>query len=274
LSDRQTEAATSVSGIAIAVPEAGIAEVVLDRPEQRNSLTLAVLDGLRAAFDGLGARHDIKAIVLSATGTAFSAGHDLKEITAHRADKDAGRGFFERSMDSCAAMMQSILACPKPVIAAVEGTATAAGCQLVATCDLAVAAEDARFCTPGVNIGLFCSTPMVALTRNLPRKHAMEMLLLGEMIDARRASDWGLVNRVVPKGEARAAALGLARQIASKSPLTVAIGKRTFYDQIHLPVDEAYALAARVMVENLLARDAAEGISAFVEKRVPEWKGC
>lgn len=263
-----------MAGIAEAVPAPGIAEVILDRAAQRNSLTLDVLEGLRLTFERLGARDDIGAIVLLARGPAFSAGHDLKEITAKRAEADGGRAFFERSMQACAAMMQSIMACPKPVIAAVEGTATAAGCQLVATCDLAVAAEDARFCTPGVNIGLFCSTPMVALTRNVPRKRAMEMLLLGEMIDAERAAAWGLVNRVVPKGQARETALGLARQIASKSPLTVAIGKRTFYDQIHLPLDEAYELAARVMVENLLARDAEEGISAFVEKRTPEWKGC
>jgi enoyl-CoA hydratase/carnithine racemase len=264
---------TGSAGIAEAVPEAGVAEIVIDRPGQRNSLSLSVLEALGAAFLRAGAREDIKAIVLSANGPAFSAGHDLKELIAHRADADGGRDFFERAMQACTAMMQSILACPKPVIAAVEGTATAAGCQLVATCDLAVAAGDARFCTPGVNIGLFCSTPMVALTRNVPAKRAMEMLLLGEMIDAQLAADWGLVNRVVPKGEARAAALGLARQIASKSPVTVAIGKRTFYDQIQLPVDEAYTLAARVMVDNLLAQDAAEGISAFVEKRIPRWQG-
>ena len=257
----------------LAVPEPGIAEVTLDRPHARNSLTLAVLVELQSVFADLAARDDIKAIVLSARGLAFCAGHDLKEITAHRSDPDGGRGFFERSMQACATMMQAIMACPKPVIAAVEGTATAAGCQLVATCDLAVAADTAQFCTPGVNIGLFCSTPMVALTRNVPRKRAMEMLLLGELIDADRAAEWGLVNRVVPRAGVRAEALGLARQIASKSPLTVAIGKRTFYDQIHLPVGEAYELAARVMVENLLARDAEEGISAFVEKRPPEWTG-
>lgn len=257
-----------------ASPEPGIAEVVMDRAPARNSLALAQLIRLRSVFEALGQRSDVKAVILSARGPAFCAGHDLKEIIAHRSDPDGGRGFFEHAMQACAAMMQSILHCPKPVIALVEGTATAAGCQLVATCDLAVATDDARFCTPGVNIGLFCSTPMVALSRNVPAKLAMEMLLLGELIDAERAAQWGLVNRVAPRTQARAEALALARQIASKSSLTVAIGKRTFYDQIELPVGDAYALAARVMVENLLARDAVEGISAFVDKRPPEWRGC
>lgn len=260
------------NGLAEALAEPGVWEVVLDRPQARNGLTLALLLDLESAFLRLASRPDIKAVVLGARGPVFSAGHDLKEITAHRADSDGGRSFFERAMQACAAMMQSITACPKPVIAAVEGTATAAGCQLVATCDLAVAGEEARFCTPGVDIGLFCSTPMVALTRNVPPKRAMEMLLLGEMIDAARASEWGLVNRVVPRERVRDEALGMARQIASKSSLTVAIGKRAFYDQIHLPAGEAYRLASRVMVENLLARDADEGISAFVEKRPPEWQ--
>ena len=261
------------SGVCERVAEPGIGEIVLDRPQQRNSLSLDVIVALHAAFERLAQRDDLKAVILSANGPAFCAGHDLKEIAAHRGDVDGGRGFFELAMTRCAVMMQAIMACPKPVIAAVQGTATAAGCQLVATCDLAVAAEEAQFCTPGVNIGLFCSTPMVALTRNVPTKRAMEMLLLGELIDAERASQWGLVNRVAPAAAVRDVALGLARQIAAKSPLTVAIGKRAFYDQSQLPVGEAYALAARVMVENLLARDAAEGISAFIDKRPPEWKG-
>lgn len=262
------------AGVRIAAPvEPGIAEVVLDRPEARNGLSVAVIGTLHRAFQDLGGDRNVKAVVLSARGTAFCAGHDLKEIAARRSDPDGGRAFFEEAMQACAAMMQAITDCPKPVIAAVEGVATAAGCQIVATCDLAVASRAARFCTPGVNIGLFCSTPMVALSRNVPRKRAMEMLLLGELIDADRAADWGLVNRVVDVGGAREGALEFARQIASKSPLTVAIGKRAFYDQIHLPLGDAYALTARVMVENLLARDAAEGISAFIDKRPPEWTG-
>ncbi len=177
-------------------------------------------------------------------------------------------------MTRCAELMQAIVACPKPVIAAVHGIATAAGCQLVATCDLAVAEEDSRFATPGVNIGLFCSTPMVALARNVPRKRAMEMLLLGEMIGAQDAAEYGLVNRVVAKGASLAAALEMARIIASKSPLTVAIGKKAFYEQIEMPLGPAYDYAAKVMVENMLKSDAAEGIGAFLEKRPPVWKGC
>ena len=254
-----------------ATPEPGIASIVLDRPAFRNSLTLATLEALHAAIERAGANADIKAIVLSAHGPVFCAGHDLKEIVAHRADADHGRAFYSLVMATCARLMHAITTCPKPVIAAVQGTATAAGCQLVATCDLAVAGDDANFCTPGVNIGLFCSTPMVALTRNISRKHAMEMLLLGELIDARQAAAWGLVNRVVPAADVREAALSMARQIASKSALTVRIGKRTFYDQIERPVADAYDLAARVMVDNLLARDSIEGISAFVEKRAPQW---
>ena len=257
-----------------AMPEPGIALVSLNRPQARNGLTLAMLMRLRQVFEGLSTRGDVKAVVLAADGPVFCAGHDLKEITSHRGDADAGLEFFTHTMSTCAAMMQSITACPKPVIAAVHGTATAAGCQLVATCDLAIAAESAKFCTPGVNIGLFCSTPMVALSRNVPRKRAMEMLLLGDLIDARDAADWGLVNRVVANDRVLAEAMEFARRIASKSPLTVAIGKKTFYDQIEQPVSAAYELAARVMVQNLMARDAAEGIGAFVEKRTPEWKGC
>ena len=255
-------------------PEPGIAVLFLDRPKSRNSLSIAMMTALRGEIAALGTDPGVSAIVIAAEGPAFCAGHDLKELTAHRSDPDGGRIFYAETMTRCAEMMQAIVACPKPVIAAVHGTATAAGCQLVATCDLAVAEEDSRFATPGVNIGLFCSTPMVALSRNVPRKRAMEMLLLGEMMGAAEAAEYGLVNRVVAKDESYAAALEMARIIALKSPLTVAIGKKAFYDQVEMPLASAYDYAARVMVENMLKADAAEGISAFLEKRQPVWKGC
>jgi enoyl-CoA hydratase/carnithine racemase len=211
--------------------------------------------------------------VLTGKGPAFSAGHDLKELTAHRGDGDGGRAFFTDTMRDCSRLMQAIVASPKPVIAAVTGTATAAGCQLVATCDLAVAGETARFATPGVNIGLFCSTPMVALSRNVSRKRAMEMLLLGEMLPARAAAEYGLVNRVVADAEVLEEALAMARQIASKSRATVAIGKAAFYRQLEAPLAEAYDYAGAVMVENMMDRDAEEGMCAFIDKRAPTWKG-
>ncbi len=255
-------------------PESGVAVLFLDRPRQRNALSIAMLAALHGELATLGSDPSVAAIVIAAEGPGFCAGHDLKELTAHRDDPDGGRIFFTETMTRCAELMQAIVACPKPVIAAVHGIATAAGCQLVATCDLAVAEDDSRFATPGVNIGLFCSTPMVALARNVPRKRAMEMLLLGEMMGAAEAAEYGLVNRVVAKGEAFAAALDMARIIASKSPITVAIGKKAFYDQIDMPLSAAYDFAAKVMVENMLKADAAEGIGAFLEKRDPVWKGC
>ena len=250
-----------------------IAVITLNRPHARNSLSEALLAALQTSLDELAVDDDVRAIVLAANGPVFSAGHDLKELTARRADADAGRAYFAELMAICARLMQTIVLSPKPVIAAVEGVATAAGCQLVASCDLAVASQDARFATPGVNIGLFCSTPMVALSRNVPRKRAMEMLLLGEMLDAPTAADWGLVNRVVPTGSALEEAIGLARRIASKSPATVKIGKQAFYRQLETGMGEAYELAAAVMVENMLFRDASEGIGAFIEKRTPHWTG-
>ncbi|OYW55160.1 MAG: enoyl-CoA hydratase [Hyphomicrobium sp. 12-62-95] len=255
-------------------PEPGVAVLFLDRPQQRNALSVAMMAALHGELATLGTDPTVAAIVIAAEGPAFCAGHDLKELTAHRDAPDGGRIFFTETMTRCAELMQAVVACPKPVIAAVHGIATAAGCQLVATCDLAVAEEDSRFATPGVNIGLFCSTPMVALARNVPRKRAMEMLLLGEMMGAAEAAEYGLVNRIVAKGEAYATALDMARIIASKSPLTVAIGKKAFYDQIDMPLGQAYDFAAQVMVENMLKADAAEGIGAFLEKRDPVWKGC
>lgn len=251
----------------------GVALLTLARPAARNSLSDAMLDALTQALAAIAADASVRAVVIAAEGPAFSAGHDLKAIQAHRGDADGGRAYFDDVLARCAAVMTAIVRLPQPVIAAVEGVATAAGCQLVASCDLAVAGEASRFCTPGVNIGLFCSTPMVALSRNLAPKRAMEMLLLGEMIDARTALDFGLVNRVVPAGEARAAALALAGSIAAKSAPTVAVGKRAFYAQSELSLDEAYALAIGVMTDNMLARDAEEGIGAFLEKRPPSWEG-
>ncbi|KRE07514.1 enoyl-CoA hydratase [Bosea sp. Root381] len=250
---------------------AGVVTLTLDRPQSRNPLSEALIAALSDAFSALAEERNVKAVVLAAEGPVFSAGHDLKEMTAHRADADRGRAYFTDILGRCSALMQQITALPQPVIAAVEGTATAAGCQLVASCDLAVAGEAARFCTPGVHIGLFCSTPMVALTRNLAAKHALEMLLLGEMVPAEEAARMGLVNRVVPAGGALAEAQRLAAVIASKSPATIKIGKRTFYEQREMGLAAAYDHASAVMVENMLARDAEEGIGAFVEKRTPVW---
>ena len=270
------ERATSGKTATILLEErrGAVAILTLNRPEARNSLSLELLRALGNAIELTSADAEVRAVVLAARGPAFSAGHDLKELTAHRADADNGLAFYRTAMETCSGVMQAVLKSPKPIIAAVQGTATAAGCQLVATCDLAVAADEAQFATPGVNIGLFCSTPMVALSRNVPRKRAMEMLLLGEMLSAKAAAEYGLVNRVVPRDRVLEEALAMADVIASKSSLTVSIGKEAFYRQIELPVAEAYAYAADVMVRNMMARDAAEGIGAFIEKRTPEWKGC
>ena len=252
---------------------AAIALLTLDNPKARNALSEAMIAALHRALDDAASDLSVRAIVVAASGPAFCAGHDLKELSARRTDADKGTAYFRSIMTQCASMMQAIVACPKPVIAAVEGPASAAGCQLVATCDLAIASESAAFATPGVNIGLFCSTPMVALSRNVTRKQAMEMLLLGDMISADDAQRFGLVNRVVPKGQALAAALAMAETIASKSTLTVAIGKKAFYAQAAMPLADAYAHTVDVMVTNMLARDAAEGIGAFIAKRKPEWRG-
>jgi len=249
-----------------------IAMLVLNRPHPRNSLSEALLVALSAALDEIRSDKSIRAVVLAANGPAFCAGHDLKELTARRADADGGRGYFRHIMTTCSTMMQKIVTLPQPVIAAVQGPASAAGCQLVASCDLALASEAAKFATPGVDIGLFCSTPMVALSRNVARKHAMEMLLTGDMVEAQRAAAIGLVNRVVPADQERAEAVKLAKQIASKSSYTLKVGKEAFYRQIDLPLADAYAYASEVMTENMMARDAEEGICAFIEKRDPKWQ--
>ncbi|MGY4308380.1 enoyl-CoA hydratase/carnithine racemase [Bradyrhizobium sp. USDA 4369] len=249
-----------------------VAVLTLNRPAQRNSLSEALIAELHQALAGIASDTAVRAVVIAAHGPAFCAGHDLKELTARRSDADRGRAFFARLMSACSAMMQAIVHLPKPVVASVQGIATAAGCQLVASCDLAVASEHASFATPGVDIGLFCSTPMVALSRNVSRKQAMEMLLTGEPVPAERAREMGLVNRVVAAGTERDAAIALAQQVARKSAYTVKLGKEAFYRQAEMSLADAYQYAAEVMTENMLARDAEEGIGAFIEKRTPTWR--
>jgi enoyl-CoA hydratase/carnithine racemase len=249
-----------------------IAILTLNRPEARNSLSEALLVALGDAFTEIAHEPKVHAVVLAANGPAFSAGHDLKEFKRHRSDSDRGRAYFKYIMELCSTVMQQIVNLPQPVVAAVQGVATAAGCQLVASCDLSVASAAAKFATPGVNVGLFCSTPMVALSRNVARKHAMEMLLTGDMISAEDALRIGLVNRVVAPGTEREEALALGRKIAAKSAHVVKIGKEAFYRQVELGLKDAYSYAAEVMVENMLARDAEEGIDAFIEKREPKWE--
>src|SRR5450631_3654705 len=241
----------------------GIALLSFNRPQARNTLSEAMLAALHGEFDSIAGDEQVRAVIISHNGPAFCAGHDMKEMTAHRSDPDRGRSYFKALMERCSALMLSIQKLPQPVIAAVEG---------VATCDLAVASETARFSTPGVHIGLFCSTPMVALSRNVSNKHAMEMLLTGDMVSAADAHRIGLVNRVVPAGKASEHALELARQIASKSMLTVTLGKEAFYRQRELDLADAYKLTIDVMVDNMLAHDAEEGIGAFIEKRDPTWE--
>jgi enoyl-CoA hydratase/carnithine racemase len=247
-----------------------ILTVTLSNPPA-NALSIAVLEALGAVLAQAAADAAVRVIIIEAPGKVFSAGHDLKEMTAARAMPDRGRAFFERTMGLCAEVMLAIVRNPKPVIAKVDGLATAAGCQLVASCDLAIVSDQSRFATPGVNIGLFCSTPMVALSRNVGRKQAMEMLLTGETIDAATAREFGLVNRVVPREYLDQVVQKYATIIASKSALTLKIGKEAFYAQAEMPLTEAYAHAAEVMVTNMMARDAEEGINAFIEKRHPHW---
>lgn len=250
----------------------GVLRLTLNNPPA-NALSIALMEALLVELDRAGADREVRVVIIAAAGKLFSAGHDLKEMTAHRSDADRGRQFFETTMRLCADLMLKITHLPKPVIAEVDGLATAAGCQLVASCDLAICTDTSTFCTPGVNIGLFCSTPMVAVSRAAHRKQAMEMLLTGETIDASTAKDFGLVNRIVPKQYLSQIVDKYASVIASKSPLTLKIGKEAFYRQIEMPLEAAYDYTANVMVENMLARDAEEGIGAFLGKRHPEWKG-
>ncbi len=248
-----------------------ILRLVLNRPDARNALSKALMDALQAALDEAALDKNVRVIVLAAKGPVFSSGHDLKEMTTHRRDADHGRAAFAAIFAQCSKLMQTIVRHPKPIIAEVQGMATAAGCQLVASCDLAIAASNVRFATPGVNIGLFCSTPMVALSRNLSRKHAMEMLLTGEAISADEARRIGLVNRVVDPAALEDETMKLARSIASKPAATVKTGKEAFHRQLEMGLRDAYDYASRVMTENMLAAEAEEGICAFLEKREPKW---
>ena len=241
--------------------------VTLNRPERRNALSLPLMRELTRTLEQLGTDPSVQAVILRANGPVFSAGHDLSELSG------GSQEAYQEVFDACVILMETVQRIPQPVIAEVAGVATAAGCQLVATCDLAIAAEGARFATPGVKIGLFCSTPMVAVSRAIGRKRALEMLLTGEMIDAATAAEWGLVNRVVPADRLQAETRALAEKIGAASPYTVKIGKQAFYRQIDLPQHEAYEYTRDVMVENTLAADAQEGIGAFLEKRRPTWKG-
>jgi enoyl-CoA hydratase/carnithine racemase len=249
-----------------------VAILQLNRPGARNTLSEATLAALAASFSEIANDKSVRAVIIASSGPAFCAGHDMKEMTAHRADADRGRAYFKELMTKCSGVMQSIMRLPQPVIAAVEGVATAAGCQLVATCDLAIASTNARFSTPGVHIGLFCSTPMVALSRNVSAKHSMEMLLTGDMVSAQDAYRMGLVNRVVAAGKAQDEALAFARKITSKSAHTLKIGKEAFYRQRDMNITQAYDYTVEVMTENMMAHDAEEGIGAFIEKRDPTWE--
>ncbi|GGB30627.1 enoyl-CoA hydratase [Tistrella bauzanensis] len=264
----RTQAAAADTLVRLDIHDDGVAVLTLNRPAQRNALSLAMMSAIEAALDEIARNPAARAVVLRGEGPAFCSGHDLKEMRADP-DKASHAALFAQ----CSRMMTRIVRLPKPVIAEVGGIATAAGCQLVASCDLAVAATTARFATPGVNLGLFCSTPMVALSRAVGRKHAMEMLLMGEMADAETAHRFGLVNRVVAPEALSDTTMGMARLIASKSPLTLRTGKEAFYAQVEMTLDDAYAYASKVMTDNMQTNDAVEGIDAFLGKRKPIWQG-
>ena len=246
----------------------GILRLTLNDPATRNSLSEFMIEELHGAIKGAEAR----VVIIAANGPAFSSGHNLKEITIHRSDADGGSAYFKNLFDTCAELMLAIINHPCPVIAEIDGLASAAGCQLVASCDLAIATDRSTFCTPGVNIGLFCSTPMVALSRSVQHKHAMEMLLTGDVISAAEAMRMGLINRVTSHNELKTATQELAQKIASKSQAAIKIGKQAFNAQVEMPVAEAYAYMAQIMANNLLVPDAKEGIEAFIQKRKPKWK--
>ena len=265
----QSEKKMTEEALVLRHDDEGVTTLTMNRPQARNALSQGMLRALLDAFIEVSTDEAVRVVILAGTGPGFCAGHDLKEIKA----QNYSRNYTEQLFADCAELMQTIIRLPKPVIAQVHGIATAAGAQLVASCDLAISSQEARYATPGVNIGLFCSTPMVALSRNLSNKHAMQMLLTGDLIDAQNAYRMGLVNEVVDAEQLVTKTMELARKIASKSPLTVAIGKEAYYRQAELPLSEAYDYTKEVMVRNLEARDAQEGISAFIEKRHPVWCG-
>ena len=265
----QSEKKMTEEALVLRHDDEGVTTLTMNRPQARNALSQGMLRALLDAFIEVSTDEAVRVVILAGTGPGFCAGHDLKEIKA----QNYSRNYTEQLFADCAELMQTIIRLPKPIIAQVHGIATAAGSQLVASCDLAISSEEARYATPGVNIGLFCSTPMVALSRNLSNKHAMQMLLTGDLIDAQNAYRMGLVNEVVDAEELETKTMELAQKIASKSPLTVAIGKEAYYRQAELPLSEAYDYTKEVMVRNLEARDAQEGISAFIEKRHPVWCG-
>lgn len=270
MSEAASQSTSEADAMVVRQLNGGVLRLTLNNPPA-NALSIAMMEALQAALNDARDDEAVRVVVIAAAGAVFSGGHDLKELTAHREDDDRGRAFYEKTMRMCSEIMMTITSLPKPVIAEIDGVATAAGCQLVATCDLAICTDTSSFCTPGVNIGLFCSTPMVAVSRAAHRKQAMEMLLTGEAVDASTAKEFGLVNRIVPREYLRTVVDKYASTIASKSALTLKIGKEAFYQQIERPLSEAYDYTAWVMTENMLARDAEEGISAFLEKRDPKW---
>jgi enoyl-CoA hydratase/carnithine racemase len=268
----QTDAVGSGEPILLSSLSDGVLRLTLNRPRQRNPLSEAMLAHLQDALDGAADDKAVRAIVIAAEGAGFCGGHDLKEMTAHRGDTDGGRAYFEHIFSTCATMMQTVVAHPKVIIAEVQGIATAAGCQLVAACDLAVASTAARFGVNGINSGLFCSTPMVALSRNIPRKRAIELLTLGEMMSAAEALDAGLVNQVVEPEDLRSAADAMAARLAARPSAVLKLGKQAFYRQLEMPLGEAYTFTSKTIVDNMMMDDAREGIGAFIEKRDPKWK--
>ena len=248
--------------------DGGVTTLTLNRPQARNALSRAMIGAIQDQLDSIAADTSVRVVIISANGPGFCAGHDMRELVSNRTPE-----FYDEIFHACGRMMTSIMQLPQPVIARVQGVATAAGCQMVATCDLAVTVDTAHFATPGVHIGLFCSTPMVALSRNIGRKQAMEMLVLGDPLPAAKALEYGLVNRVVPEGDLDSTIKEMTDKILDKSGYTIKVGKEAFYRQLETGVEDAYAYTAKVMAENMMSHDAQEGVGAFVEKRKPVWRG-